>query len=176
MLHFSACYFNCPSPQNPSLLRLVGSHRPEQAPSAMFLHQLCLFYCNHSLGWHQALPKCWRLISSWIPASCISLWIERFDIFEVFKLKARQTWHVRQHRMVIALLFDSTDSTINSLQFGVHSIKSKHNLQLHHSPECDNDLSLPFLKDKQSLFTTELPFGLNTLPWLQPALSQLVFW
>ena len=42
--HFNAC----PYPEKPSLLRLVGSHKPDQTPPTVFLHQLCWCYRNHS--------------------------------------------------------------------------------------------------------------------------------
>lgn len=59
-----SCLCKAPLPENPSLLWLVVSYRPEQALPTMFLHQLC--QCMSVLGPYSfditTLWKSWQII------------------------------------------------------------------------------------------------------------------
>ena len=73
----------------PSLLWLVGSHRPEQGPTLMSLHQLCSFFCNHKHGSGVIVQLHLDTWGSWLGVVTVSLWHHKVTKAMTAHLKAQ---------------------------------------------------------------------------------------
>ena len=93
MLCFSSCLFKGPPPEEPSVLWLVSSHRPEQAPPIAFPHQLYRCFCN--------LGCAWSVVSLWI--NTFSVLLCRLDLLCIQKdmeIRLSTTWNLSKKTFV----------------------------------------------------------------------------